>query len=323
MTTAVAVQPQPGHSITDEQIRLIKATVCQGITDAELSLFIHQCEKTGLDPLSRQIHAIKRDGKLCIQTGIDGFRLIADRTGCYVGNDEPAFIEGEHLPFKATVTVWKLVSGMRCPFTASALWNEYYPGDKSGFMWRKMPHVMLGKVAEALALRKAFPQELSGLYTSEEMAQAGEVIDAESRNVKPQQALPAPRPTNGHAEAPATPAAARTTKPAGEESQFPNERMDLLTQIKGEREKLFAARNLKNEQEQKTFWAGIMINFGAERPQQLDTPKLKGLLAEVKHLQEDKPPVSPWEQEERRKRTAAQSEPVSEYHQAIEERGGH
>jgi hypothetical protein len=71
------------------------------------------------------------------------------------------------------VTVWKILSGVRCPFTATAHWAEYYPGDAQGWAWKKMPHVMLGKCAEALALRKAFPAELSGVYTFEEMEQSG------------------------------------------------------------------------------------------------------------------------------------------------------
>jgi hypothetical protein len=72
----------------------------------------------------------------------------------------------------ATVTVWRLVQGTRCSFTATARWSEYFPGDQGGHMWRKMPHTMLAKCAEALALRKGFPRQLAGLYAKEEMDQA-------------------------------------------------------------------------------------------------------------------------------------------------------
>jgi hypothetical protein len=127
--------------------------------------------------LARQIYFQKRFNKrkqkfeMTIITGIDGYRLIADRTGQYAGNDDPTFDDEENVR-KATVTVYKIVSNIRCPFTASARWEQYYPGDEQGFMWRKMPHLMLGKCAEALALRKAFPAELSGIYIKEEMDQA-------------------------------------------------------------------------------------------------------------------------------------------------------
>lgn len=167
-----------------EQINLIKQTVAKGVTDLELKLFLYQAQRTGLDPLSKQIHAIKRWNKslnreeMAIQTGIDGYRLIADRTGKYAGSEDPIFEEDNGGKIiKATVTVWKLVDNIKCSFTASARWSEYYPGDKQGFMWNTKPYLMVGKCAEALALRKAFPQELSGVYTHEEMQQAGEAID--------------------------------------------------------------------------------------------------------------------------------------------------
>ena len=172
------------------KLDLLKRTICRDATDDELQLFIHACKRTGLDPFMKQIHAVKRwDDKakravMSVQTGIDGYRLIADRSGRYAGNDDPAFTgeAGGGFPAAATVTVYKLVGNIRCPFSATARWSEYYPGDKQGFMWKRMPHVMLGKVAEALALRKAFPAELSGVYTREEMEQAGpaaEAVDAE------------------------------------------------------------------------------------------------------------------------------------------------
>ena len=167
---------------TSEQVDLVKRTICRGATNDELQLFIQQCKRTGLDPFSRQIHAVKRwDATqqrevMSIQTGIDGFRLIAERTGKYAGNDDPVYdVENAPHPTKASVTVWKMVNGTRVPFSRSARWSEFVQTKKGGEVtkfWAKMPYLMLGKVAEALALRAAFPQELSGLYTSDEMGHA-------------------------------------------------------------------------------------------------------------------------------------------------------
>jgi phage recombination protein Bet len=165
-----------------KKLDLIKRTVAKGATDDELALFLHACKRTGLDPFMKQIHAIKRysaaEGRetMAIQTGIDGYRLVAERTGKYAGSDEPLFEEnGSGHPVKATVTVWKIVEGQRFPFTASARWDEYVQKKKDGAVtsfWQRMPYGQLGKCAESLALRKAFPAELSGVYTHEEMMQA-------------------------------------------------------------------------------------------------------------------------------------------------------
>ena len=162
-------------NITPDQVDLIKSQIAVGATDDELKLFLHVADKSGLDPLSRQIYFIKRSGKMTIQTAIDGFRAIADRTGQYIGSSDAVFEEIANKPVKATVTVNKVVQSVIGNFTATARWDEYYPGKSQGFMWDKMPHTMLGKCAEALALRKAFPAQLSGLYTGDEMAQAGDV----------------------------------------------------------------------------------------------------------------------------------------------------
>lgn len=172
--------------LRSEQVELIKRTMGKDLSDLELDLFLYQCRRTGLDPLSRQIYAVKRKGKLCIQTGIDGYQLIADRTDKYAGSDDATFdTETEKRPGKATVTVYKLVAGQRVPYTRSARWAEYFPGEgENGSMWRKMPFRMLAKCAEALALRAAFPQELSGIYTDEEMEQAG---DADGQEEHPKQ----------------------------------------------------------------------------------------------------------------------------------------
>ena len=131
------------------------------VTDDEFEIFMRYAERTGLDPFARQIYAIKRKDRLTIQCGIDGYRLIADRTRLYAGNDEPVFegegtfTDGRKHPWKATVTIWKLVAGERRPFSASAHWSEYFPQRADDqFMWRKMPFGQLSKCAEALALRR-------------------------------------------------------------------------------------------------------------------------------------------------------------------------
>lgn len=163
--------------LSEEDYALLRRDKCRELTEDQFLAFRHAVERFRLDPLGNQIYfqlrMDKRSGKrvMSIQTGIDGYRLIADRTDRYAGNDDPAF-DSEDNPRKATVTVYKIVGGQRCPFTATARWDQYYPGDTQGMMWKRMPHLMLGKCAEALSLRKAFPAELSGLYTTEEMEQA-------------------------------------------------------------------------------------------------------------------------------------------------------
>jgi phage recombination protein Bet len=164
--------------ITQDQLELIKNTVAAGATADELKLFMVIANRSGLDPFTRQIHFVKRGGRATIQTGIDGYRAIAERTGQLAGIDDPIYdTESEQHPNKATVTVYRMVGEHRVPFTASARWSEYVPQQGQDFMWRKMPYLMLGKVAESLALRKAFPNDLSGLYTDEEMQQAPQPDD--------------------------------------------------------------------------------------------------------------------------------------------------
>lgn len=175
-------------AMDNEQIDLIKRTIAVGATDQELKLFLYQCERTGLDPLAKQIYSIKRGGKMTTQIGIDGARLIAQRTGRYAGQDGPYWCGEDGVwkdvwlsttnPLAAKVSVYLMDVERGTP--AVAHWKEY--NQPNSDMWRKMPALMLAKTAEMLALRKAFPQELSGLYSSEEMAQA-DVIDVTPRQV--------------------------------------------------------------------------------------------------------------------------------------------
>jgi phage recombination protein Bet len=154
----------------DDRHKLIKNTIAKDLSMDEFLVFINVAKARGLDPLMNQIHGVKRSGKMVIQVGIDGHRAIAERTGKYAGSDEPVYEYKENKLVKATTTVYKMVQGQRCPFTASAKWDEYAPSGTQAFMYNKMPETMLGKCSEVKALRKAFPSLLEGLYEPAEFA---------------------------------------------------------------------------------------------------------------------------------------------------------
>lgn len=165
------------------------ALVQLGIQEApegDQRVFLHFAQRTGLDPFARQIYMIPRrsDGvtRWTIQASIDGLRIVAQRSGEYAGQVGPLWTGADGQwrdvwlektpPLAAKVGV--LRKGFAEPLFAVAHLTEYMPlrNGKPMGLWASKPAVMLAKCAEALALRKAFPMDLSGIYTAEEMAQA-------------------------------------------------------------------------------------------------------------------------------------------------------
>jgi phage recombination protein Bet len=161
---------------TPEQTQLIASTIAPGCSNDELRLFAYACQRTGLDPFSKQIYAIKRGGRMTVQAGIDGLRAIAERTGEldgstteWCGEDgqwQDVWLSSKP-PAAAKTTIWR--KGSTHPFTGVARFADYNAGQG---LWSKMPAAMIAKCSEALALRKAFPANLSGVYSSDEMQQA-------------------------------------------------------------------------------------------------------------------------------------------------------
>ena len=184
MTAERSLRPVESAPITtpdlfsDDRIRLIKQQVANGAPDNLFAAMIEIARTRGLDPLAKQISLINFGGTWQITTTIDGYRALAEQTGAYAGSDAAVFTHADdpNKPHTASVTVWKLVGGQRVPFTATVYYAEYMGRAP---IWREKPFTMLSKVAESHALRKAFPSTLSGMYTPDEMAQAGPVITGE------------------------------------------------------------------------------------------------------------------------------------------------
>lgn len=207
MSNVVPMQtpaPMRSRDYDAAQLGLIRRTVAADTTPDEFNMFIQIARRAGLDPFRKQLYCLvySKDNaekrKVAFITGIDGFRAVAARNGDYRPDDEePVFVTDDaakepetnpHGFVKATVKAFKRHGHEWHPVVGVAYWNEFAPLkeiwapndngkrvptgrfeiDKKG-NWFRMPHVMLAKCAEAQALRKGWPEDLSGIYSPEEM----------------------------------------------------------------------------------------------------------------------------------------------------------
>jgi phage recombination protein Bet len=204
----VVTEPAAPPVVSTEQLELIRRTIAKDASEPELQLFLYDCSRRGIHPLDRLLHFSKRGGKYTPIVSIDFMRQRAAATGACAGIDDATFSgTPKAADFAASVTVWRFVQAQKCRFTATARWAEYKPDQD--WMWLRMPHLMLGKTAEALALRRAFPTELAGVYVVEELEQAengqpaiqngvGDAVlpraDTNTADSAPARARPAPEP---------------------------------------------------------------------------------------------------------------------------------
>jgi hypothetical protein len=192
--TTISTQSSITQHFNTEQMKVLQEQLAPKCSPSELQYFIEVCKITGMSPFTREIYAISRETwnpetqrkepKMSIQVSIDGLRKRAANSGYYDGST--TFWCGEDgnwlevwlkstPPSAAKTVVYRKGCGQ--PFTAVARFDAYkqdFKGKLSG-LWEKMPDIMIGKCSEALALRKAFPEQTAGLYASEEMDQASNI----------------------------------------------------------------------------------------------------------------------------------------------------
>lgn len=198
---AAAMTMHPGRQFSKQEITLLQNTIAKGTNVYELSMFVQACRHYQLDPFSRQIYCIVRGQddrrSMTIQISIDGFRVIAERNPDYAGQTPPEYMDRNGVwhegvwvpeimpgigarageaegPYPVAARVGVKRRGWPEPVYGFAVFREYaqYTSRGLGDMWQRMPGNQLAKCAESLALRKAFPNDLSGAYSNDEMGQA-------------------------------------------------------------------------------------------------------------------------------------------------------
>lgn len=237
---ALATANGGGHLVarmafTPDQRELIKSMFFKGATDDEFKVFLYVAEAVNLNPLLKQIHPVKRWDRqlgreaMQIQTGIDGYRLIANRTNRYRPGREATFkYDDAGKLISATSYIEVEYSDGWKEHSATALYSEYVQLTKEGkpvHMWQKMAHNQLAKCAEALIIRRAFPQEIGPVRSDEEMEQAdGHVAEPEvippPRRAEGKVEGAKPEPTKADPPKEPKPDSKRKPEPMGKETPF-------------------------------------------------------------------------------------------------------
>lgn len=174
--TSTSTDMVPSFKWNDEVEKIIKNQICKGATENEISAFIYICKSRQLNPMLKQIWFVKRGNSFSTEISIDGFRALAERTGKYCPGREPTYTyDSEGKLVSATAYVKKKIDDQWVEISATAFLEEYKAANA---MWTKMPHNQLAKCAESLAIRRAFPQDLSGLHSREEMEHVVDVSES-------------------------------------------------------------------------------------------------------------------------------------------------
>ncbi|MCB0541874.1 MAG: phage recombination protein Bet [Saprospiraceae bacterium] len=171
--------PATAATLTDADVKTLEQAgiIPAGTPKAQIAVFAKTCAERGLSAFNKEIYLVGYGGKYSVIVGINGFRKIAAETGQHAGTDDVVYdlqpdgayktaasLAGQ-MPKTATCTVYRMIGGTRCPYSATVVFKEFSTGKNK---WAEMPFQMIAKVAEAFALRKGFSDRLTGLSIEEE-----------------------------------------------------------------------------------------------------------------------------------------------------------
>ncbi len=178
--------PKSKTQIIQEEQDHIRKMVAQGATDDEFKSFIYLCQTYNLDPLKKEIYFIKYGGKSSIITSRDGYLKIANLNTQFNGIESEVVYQGDvltkrddgslHIAYGPDHLIFdkSKLTGAFCNVfrkdreKATSIFvsiKDYYKKDAP--IWQQYTNAMILKVAEAMALKRAFA--ISGLVTKEEI----------------------------------------------------------------------------------------------------------------------------------------------------------
>lgn len=187
--SAITVKDDGSLDISRYAMSALRNSVFPGASDESIYMAAQYCAARKLDIFKKPIHIVplsirdsvtgKYETRDVIMPGIYELRTTAFRTGEMAGIDEPVFgeekkIHGINAPEWCKITVYRIIAGQRYAFTHTEFFEEAAATKNNGelnSMWTKRPRGQLAKCAEAGALRKAFPDEMGGLMTSDEVSE--------------------------------------------------------------------------------------------------------------------------------------------------------
>jgi len=160
----------------EKKIKLVRELTAKGCSDTEFELLIYTAKQYGLDPLKKQLWAIKYSGRpVILMVSRDGLLTLAWRSGQFgcmkttCEMEKPAtdskmtFQTRVPRPVSATCEIWR--KDYDKPFVNTVYLSDY---DTDMALWKTKKRMMLMKCAEATTLRRAF--DVSGLYVQEEIS---------------------------------------------------------------------------------------------------------------------------------------------------------